>query len=79
MSNADTSNLVEYSRTDEIVTLTLNRPEKLNAFSDELVVALPPPIVLHCSTNADNAGAVCLDNSECPPNSGPQAGRGTCQ
>ena len=40
MSDADTRNLVEYSRTDEIVTLTLNRPEKLNAFSDELVVAL---------------------------------------
>ena len=40
MPNADASNLVEYSRTDQIVTLTLNRPEKLNAFSDELVVAL---------------------------------------
>jgi enoyl-CoA hydratase/carnithine racemase len=32
--------LVEYVRDDRIVTLSLNRPEKLNAFSDELVVAL---------------------------------------
>src|ERR1043166_5158087 len=29
--------LVEYQRDGQIVTLTLNRPEKLNAFSDELV------------------------------------------
>ena len=34
------SNLVEYSRDGAIVTLALNRPEKLNAFSDELVMAL---------------------------------------
>ena len=32
--------LVEYACEDHVVTLTLNRPEKLNAFSDELVVAL---------------------------------------
>ena len=32
--------LVNYARDGEIVTLTLNRPEKLNAFSDELVGAL---------------------------------------
>jgi len=32
--------LVEYVREGPVVTLTLNRPEKLNAFSDELVVAL---------------------------------------
>jgi enoyl-CoA hydratase/carnithine racemase len=32
--------LVEYARQGNIVTLSLNRPEKLNAFSDELVVAL---------------------------------------
>jgi len=32
--------LVDYERDGEIVTLTLNRPEKLNAFSDELVGAL---------------------------------------
>jgi enoyl-CoA hydratase/carnithine racemase len=32
--------LVEYQRDGGIVTLTLNRPEKLNAFSDELVGVL---------------------------------------
>ncbi|MBS0547676.1 MAG: enoyl-CoA hydratase/isomerase family protein [Proteobacteria bacterium] len=32
--------LVTYERDGQIVTITLNRPEKLNAFSDELVGAL---------------------------------------
>jgi enoyl-CoA hydratase/carnithine racemase len=32
--------LVTYARDGQIVTITLNRPEKLNAFSDELVGAL---------------------------------------
>ncbi len=32
--------LVDYARDGQIVTITLNRPEKLNAFSDELVGAL---------------------------------------
>jgi enoyl-CoA hydratase/carnithine racemase len=32
--------LVEYACADHVATLTLNRPEKLNAFSDEMVVAL---------------------------------------
>ncbi|MPY93603.1 MAG: hypothetical protein GEV08_11235 [Acidimicrobiia bacterium] len=35
-----TSDLVEYRLDGRIATLGLNRPDKLNAFSDELVVAL---------------------------------------
>src|SRR5216110_1579809 len=36
----DPSGLVSYSVENRTATITLNRPEKLNAFSDELVVAL---------------------------------------
>ena len=34
------SELVQYERDGRIVVLRLNRPEKLNAFSDEMVMAL---------------------------------------
>jgi len=37
---AASEGLVGYERNGQTVVLTLNRPEKLNAFSDELVVAL---------------------------------------
>lgn len=36
----DANDLVHYAVADKVATLTLNRPEKLNAFSDELVIAL---------------------------------------
>ena len=37
MNDAMAESLVEYACQDQIATLTLNRPEKLNAFSDDLV------------------------------------------
>ena len=40
MTEYDLDGLVEYEHTGNVVTLRLNRPEKLNAFNDELVAAL---------------------------------------
>src|SRR2546421_12510422 len=37
MTETSAANLVEDACKDQVATLTLNRPEKLNAFSDELV------------------------------------------
>src|ERR1700687_1080209 len=37
MTEASGADLVEYARRNQVVTLTLNRPDRLNAFSDELV------------------------------------------
>lgn len=37
MPQTSESNLVKYAREDRIVTLTLNRPNKLNAFDDDMV------------------------------------------
>src|SRR5712671_1905007 len=37
MTETSAMNLVEYACRDQVATLTLNRPERLNAFSDDLV------------------------------------------
>ena len=37
MAEESAANLVEYACKDQVATLTLNRPHRLNAFSDELV------------------------------------------
>ena len=37
MAQESTASLVEYACRDQVATLTLNRPDRLNAFNDELV------------------------------------------
>ena len=37
MSETTAPNLVEYTCSNQVATLTLNRPDRLNAFSDDLV------------------------------------------
>src|SRR5271167_4740502 len=37
MAETNATSLVEYACRDQVATLTLNRPERLNAFSDDLV------------------------------------------
>jgi Enoyl-CoA hydratase/isomerase len=37
MAEDSTASLVEYACKDQVATLTLNRPQRLNAFNDELV------------------------------------------
>jgi hypothetical protein len=39
---------------------------------------LPGPPIGACSDNADNAGASCLIDDDCPPNGGNPANQGTC-
>ena len=37
MTDTSPTNLVEYACSNQVATLTLNRPDRLNAFSDDLV------------------------------------------
>src|SRR5713226_7505315 len=37
MTETSPTNLVEYACSNQVATLTLNRPDRLNAFSDDLV------------------------------------------
>ncbi len=61
MTQSHASTLVEYERDGEIVTLTLNRPDKLNAFNDELVGALSD--ALHRFDMEDEAHIAILTGS----------------
>lgn len=51
--------LVEYERTGGVVVLRLNRPEKLNAFSDEMVVALGDALRRFDADGDANVGVLC--------------------
>lgn len=57
MPEAD--NLVDYARDGAIVTLTLNRPEKLNAFSDDLVRALDRALKRFDAEEAAHVAILC--------------------
>src|SRR6266851_6590086 len=61
LNEGETMALVNYEQQGEIVTLTLNRPEKLNAFSDELVGALGE--ALHRFDTDDEAHIAILHGS----------------
>src|SRR3954454_10257542 len=58
MTTEETMALVNYERDGQVVTLTLNRPEKLNAFSDELVGVLSD--ALHRFDTDDEAHVAIL-------------------
>ncbi len=51
--------LVEYERNGSIVTLRLNRPEKLNAFNDDMVVALGEQLRRFDVDSAANVAVLC--------------------
>src|SRR5437764_12960600 len=51
--------LVNYERDGQVVTLTLNRPEKLNAFSDELVGALGDALHRFDTDDEANIAIIC--------------------
>ena len=75
MPDTPTKTPVEYERVDNIVTLTLNRPEKLNAFNDELVGALADALrrfdvdaeacvaIIRGRGRAFSSGATCISVS----------------
>lgn len=51
--------LVEYVRDDEIVTLRLNRPDKLNAFNDAMVIALRDALRRFDADAQANVAIIC--------------------
>jgi hypothetical protein len=59
MPQDETGELVKYARDGNIVTLTLNRPEKLNAFNDDLVRALGDGLRRFDADNDAHIAIIC--------------------
>ncbi len=51
--------LVQYEREGAVVTLRLNRPDKLNAFSDEMVIALGAQLRRFDADSAAHVAVLC--------------------
>jgi len=58
MSESDANSFIRYECSDRIATITLNRPEKLNAFNDQMVMRLAH--VLHEFDIDENADVAVL-------------------
>jgi enoyl-CoA hydratase/carnithine racemase len=61
MTESDADRFIRYERSDRIATITLNRPEKLNAFNDQMVMRLAR--VLH-EFDIDEAADVAVLHGE---------------
>jgi Enoyl-CoA hydratase/carnithine racemase len=68
--------LVNYERDGQVVTLTLNRPEKLNAFSDELVGVLGE--ALHRFDTDDEAQIASCAATAAPFRAAPTSSSASC-
>ena len=58
MTDTSPTNLVEYACSNQVATLTLNRPDRLNAFSDELVRHLADAL-RHCLADTPGGRQCC--------------------
>ena len=79
MTDLQHSGLVDYSRRNGVGEIALNRPDKLNAISDELTVALREALrtfdgdrearvgIIHGKGKAFSTGARTSSNARCGP------------
>ena len=59
MADADDKSLVEYECRDYIATITLNRPDKLNAVNDEMVRELSAALKRFDADNEARVAILC--------------------
>ena len=59
VSNAGSTNIVEYVCKDQVAVITLNRPETLNAFNDEMMRQLSAALQRLDSDPDANVGILC--------------------